>query len=207
MMGFKILFKVTTSIFLIVAFLVFGLLGCSKEKSKKTEKIDKTAQAHWITQETVQAPLSQQSPQEELKKNNPETIKPTPPYLEASSKVLEQEIVQDLIKKANGKTQVIEFFSYGCHWCAEGEPYVEQWLKTKPDNVVFIRVPVLFAASWVNLAKVYYVIEALTMAADHKSLDQADNTSKINQIHELHHAFMQIVKEQSVSWVGKLNLA
>jgi thiol:disulfide interchange protein DsbA len=41
-----------------------------------------------------------------------------------------------------GKVEVIEFFWYGCPHCYAFQPYLEHWLKQKPDNVDFIRVPV-----------------------------------------------------------------
>jgi thiol:disulfide interchange protein DsbA len=40
-----------------------------------------------------------------------------------------------------GKVEVLEFFWYGCPHCYDMEPYVEKWLKSKPENVVFSLVP------------------------------------------------------------------
>jgi protein dithiol oxidoreductase (disulfide-forming) len=59
------------------------------------------------------------------------------------------------------KIEVIEFFSYGCPHCAEFEPYVQDWLKTQPADVAFRRIPVMFQPRWVDLAKVYYTLDAL----------------------------------------------
>jgi protein dithiol oxidoreductase (disulfide-forming) len=41
----------------------------------------------------------------------------------------------------SGQVEVIEFFWYGCPHCFGVEPYLEGWLKTKPKDVVFRRVP------------------------------------------------------------------
>jgi len=57
--------------------------------------------------------------------------------------------------------EVIEFFSYGCPHCGELEPMLQGWLKTKPADVTFRRVPVMFQPRWENLAKGYYTLEAL----------------------------------------------
>jgi len=57
--------------------------------------------------------------------------------------------------------EVIEFFSYGCPHCGELEPVLQGWLKTKPADVTFRRIPVMFQPRWENLAKVYYTLEAL----------------------------------------------
>ncbi len=59
------------------------------------------------------------------------------------------------------KIEVIEFFSYGCPHCADFEPYLEAWVKGLPADVSFRRVPVMFQPRWVDLAKVYYTLEAL----------------------------------------------
>ena len=57
--------------------------------------------------------------------------------------------------------EVIEFFSYGCPHCGELEPVLQGWLKTKPADVTFRRIPVMFQPRWENLAKVYYTLDAL----------------------------------------------
>jgi protein dithiol oxidoreductase (disulfide-forming) len=57
--------------------------------------------------------------------------------------------------------EVIEFFSYGCPHCGELEPALQGWLKTKPADVQFRRIPVMFQPRWENLARVFYTLEAL----------------------------------------------
>lgn len=57
--------------------------------------------------------------------------------------------------------EVIEFFSYGCPHCGELEPVLQNWLKTKPADVQFRRIPVMFQPRWENLAKIYYTLDAL----------------------------------------------
>lgn len=61
----------------------------------------------------------------------------------------------------DGKVEVIEFFSYGCPHCYQFEPYVQEWKKTKPDNVEFIHVPAVFSKNWETLASLYYAAEVL----------------------------------------------
>ncbi len=59
------------------------------------------------------------------------------------------------------KIEVIEFFWYGCPHCYSFEPALSAWLKTKPANVEFIRIPAVFSEQWGKHAKAYYVAEAL----------------------------------------------
>ncbi len=60
-----------------------------------------------------------------------------------------------------GKVEVIEFFWYGCPHCYRFDPYVAAWLKTKPDNVVFKRQPVVFGKRWAPHARAYFAAEVL----------------------------------------------
>lgn len=57
--------------------------------------------------------------------------------------------------------EVVELFSYACPHCHQFEPYIETWLKTKPANVSFVRVPVIFRPEWEIFAKAFYTAEAL----------------------------------------------
>jgi len=59
------------------------------------------------------------------------------------------------------KIEVIEFFSYGCPHCAEFEPFLMDWVKAQPADVAVRRVPVMFQPRWVELAKIYYTLEAM----------------------------------------------
>lgn len=59
------------------------------------------------------------------------------------------------------KIEVVELFSYACPHCFHLEPYINKWLKTKPDDVVFIRLPVVFRPQWDPLAKAYFTAEIL----------------------------------------------
>jgi protein dithiol oxidoreductase (disulfide-forming) len=59
------------------------------------------------------------------------------------------------------KIEVVEMFSYACPHCFHLDPYINEWLKSKPDDVVFIRLPVVFRPSWEPLAKAYFTAELL----------------------------------------------
>ena len=60
------------------------------------------------------------------------------------------------------KVEVKEFFSYGCPHCYQFEPYLNGWLKKKPESVDFIRQPVTFGRpQWATLARMYFTADAL----------------------------------------------
>lgn len=62
-----------------------------------------------------------------------------------------------------GKPEVVELFSYRCPHCYHLDPSVEEWLKHKPDGVVFVRIPVSagYQPDYESAARAYYAAEAL----------------------------------------------
>ena len=57
------------------------------------------------------------------------------------------------------KVEVLEFFWYGCPHCNALQPSLKNWLKQKPADVEFKRVPALLADSWVPLTRAYYALD------------------------------------------------
>ncbi len=60
-----------------------------------------------------------------------------------------------------GKIEVLEFFWYGCIHCYNLEPHLETWLKSKPADVEFRRVPAVLSDRWGHDAAIFYTFEAL----------------------------------------------
>ncbi len=59
------------------------------------------------------------------------------------------------------KIEVLEFFWYACPHCNSLQPSLHTWLKRKPADVEFRRVPAAFQESWLQLARTYYALEAM----------------------------------------------
>lgn len=59
------------------------------------------------------------------------------------------------------KIEVIDFFWYGCPFCDELQPALEDWIRRKPADVALRRVPVILRDTWAPHARIYYVLEAL----------------------------------------------
>ncbi|NOX42602.1 MAG: thiol:disulfide interchange protein DsbA/DsbL [Gammaproteobacteria bacterium] len=59
------------------------------------------------------------------------------------------------------KIEVVEMFWYGCPHCYQFEPFVNRWLKTKPDNVEFIIMPAIFRPEWAIHARAFYTAQVL----------------------------------------------
>jgi thiol:disulfide interchange protein DsbA len=57
--------------------------------------------------------------------------------------------------------EVVELFWYGCPHCYRLEPFIHDWLKNKPDDVSFVRMPAIMGSGWELLAKAYYTAELL----------------------------------------------
>jgi len=78
-----------------------------------------------------------------------------------------------------GKVEVVEFFWYGCPHCFTVEPQLEAWLKKKPENVVFKRVPAPINPSWTVHSQFFYAAEALGVGEQlHKPLFNAIHVKK-----------------------------
>ena len=59
------------------------------------------------------------------------------------------------------QVEVVELFWYGCPHCFSLEPHLNDWLKNKPDYVVFQRMPAVFNARWKLHAHAYYTAKHL----------------------------------------------
>jgi len=85
---------------------------------------------------------------------------------------------------AQGKIEVLEFFSYACPHCNAFEPNIEAWAKKLPADVVFHRVPAPFLFNAENFMRTYYTLETMNQVAvmqrkvfaavhvDHQRLDK-----------------------------------
>lgn len=60
-----------------------------------------------------------------------------------------------------GKVEVLEVFWLGCPHCYALEPYIRQWLKTKPAYVEFVRVPVMWGPVHRAHAQLFYALESM----------------------------------------------
>ena len=62
---------------------------------------------------------------------------------------------------APGKVEVVEVFWYGCPHCAALEPFIQSWMKNKPEYIEFVRVPVMWGPVHKAHAKLFYMLRAL----------------------------------------------
>jgi len=78
--------------------------------------------------------------------------------------------------QTGNKIEVLEIFWYGCPHCYHFESYIHKWLKTKPDDVAFRRMPAVISRNWLPHAKAFYAAVKLGV------LDQI-HTPLFNAIH------------------------
>src|SRR5262245_20799588 len=57
--------------------------------------------------------------------------------------------------------EVIDFFWYGCPYCNELQPALEDWIKRKPADVTVRRIPVILRDNWAPHARIYYTLDLL----------------------------------------------
>ncbi len=81
--------------------------------------------------------------------------------------------------KNSGKIEVIEMFWYGCPHCHRFQTHIDRWLKTQPDNVEFIRIPVILRENWAIHARAFFTAQALGKLEEiHKPLFNAIHNEK-----------------------------
>jgi len=69
------------------------------------------------------------------------------------------------------KVEIVELFWYGCPHCYGLEPLLNDWLKTVPEDVEFVRMPALMARGWESHGRAYYTAEVLGVVdKTHKEL-------------------------------------
>ena len=59
------------------------------------------------------------------------------------------------------RIEVVEFFYYGCRWCNELQPHLEEWLRRKPVDVDFRYQPAIRNTRWLVLTKAFFALQAL----------------------------------------------
>lgn len=59
------------------------------------------------------------------------------------------------------RIEVIDFFWYGCPYCNELQPALDEWTKRKPADVTVRRIPVILRDTWLPHARIYYTLELL----------------------------------------------
>lgn len=60
-----------------------------------------------------------------------------------------------------GRVEVLEVFWYGCGHCYALDPSLENWKRTKPAYVDFVRVPVMWGPPHRQHARLYYTLMEL----------------------------------------------
>ena len=59
------------------------------------------------------------------------------------------------------KIEVKEVFWYSCPHCYHLEPVLNKWLKTKPANAAFVRMPAILNPNWETQGRAFYAFQSL----------------------------------------------
>jgi thiol:disulfide interchange protein DsbA len=82
---------------------------------------------------------------------------------------------------APGKVEVVEVFWYGCPHCYSLEPYIDSWLKNKPEYVEFVRLPVMWGPAHRAHARLFYILETLNRKDLHAKVFQTIQNPEVPQ--------------------------
>ena len=99
-----------------------------------------------------------------------------------------------LATETGDKIEVLELFWYGCPHCFHLEPAIQNWLRSKPENVEFRRSAAVLGANWAIHGKVFFAAEMLGV---------------LDQVHEpffdaLHNKKLVLSDDDSIAdWMAK----
>ena len=147
---------------LMAALLVFGLGACGESPAPTAPPPSPSAPAKAPVAPPAHppsAPVSEPAPA-------PAPAAPAAEGAPAASAPVEVGIHYQLLgtpqpTEGGKKVEVIEFFWYACPHCSSLQAPLQEWLKRKPADVAFRRVPAVLDNSWLQLARTYYAIEAM----------------------------------------------
>lgn len=74
---------------------------------------------------------------------------------------VEYRLIEPQKPETGDRIEVIDFFWYGCPYCNELQPALEDWIKRKPGDVALRRIPVILRDTWAPHARIYYTLELL----------------------------------------------
>ena len=85
---------------------------------------------------------------------------------------VDYKVISPSVRTSNpDKVVVTEIFWYGCPHCFRFEPYIEHWVKSIPDGVVFEQVPSVLNPSWSTHARTFYALKLMGVQEQvHKKL-------------------------------------
>lgn len=69
--------------------------------------------------------------------------------------------------RSKGPIEVAEFFSYGCIHCKNFDPDFKEWAAGAANDVLAIRRPATFSASWTLLGQAYLALEHANALEEH----------------------------------------
>lgn len=101
---------------------------------------------------------------------------------------------------ADGRIEVAEVFSYGCHYCAEFQPVLDTWVPRLPDDVRFEYVPAAFSGQR-GLAAAFFAAQSLgvldtTHAATYDALHRSRRLPSNASLAEIAWAYSQLGVDQ-----------
>ncbi len=147
--------------------LTSALVACQGETSANADTAEnKTAEAKQVI--TAPAAVTEKkAPTTQIAQATTSEVAPSKPKPPADFSKLDSskyQLVKEPFKVSSGdKVEVAELFWFGCGHCFALEPHLKNWLKNKPENAKFKKVPAIFSKRWEFHAKAFYTMESLNV--------------------------------------------
>lgn len=167
----------TSLIFLLLA---LPLAACAQESSAPAEPETADVRPKAAAERARPAEAINRAPAPSAVSESATGSTPTPPTRQYAAGEYYAVIQPPQPTDHPDRIEVMEVFSYACPHCFDFETYINAWLETKPDDVVFTRLPAIFNPIYENYARAYYTARALGILDDTHS-DLFDAIHQSNQ--------------------------
>ena len=148
------------------------LLACQGETSAEStavnsadDAVEKVTESAAKTVEAAKVEIAQKVTEVET----PKVVESVPvtPIKPADYSTLDPKtykpVAETIAVSSGDSIEVAELFWFGCGHCFALEPHIKSWLKNKPANAKFKKVPAVFSKRWEFHAKAFYTMEALNV--------------------------------------------
>lgn len=148
--------------------LTSALVACQGETSASADAVDAEKKSPAVEKpvaapKPVAAAVEQKAPTQQIAQTA-EPVKPVPPADFSKLDSSKYKAVSEPFPVSSGdKIEITELFWFGCGHCFALEPHLKNWVKNKPENTKFKKVPAIFSPRWEFHAKAFYTMESLNV--------------------------------------------
>jgi len=103
-----------------------------------------------------------------------------------------------------GKVEIRELFLYTSGWSQAIQPYLEKWLRTKGDSVVYVREPAIAFPHAREQARMYYTLKALNREDLHiRFFDFVREEHRFDVYHTIRRPAVEAIEDMNIKFATR----